>query len=63
MMILLNINHYHLNVSVAVVHPGVRDTDVIVHPLDAAVQVDVSAVVLQLVHLPKESSICGQFFF
>ena len=48
-MILLNTNHYHLDVSVAVVHPGVRDTDVIVHPLDAAVQVDPATVVLHVV--------------
>ena len=34
----------------AEVHPGVRDADVVVHPLNAAVQVYPAAVVLHVVH-------------
>ena len=41
---------YHLDVSVAEVHPGVRDADVVVHSLNAAVQVYPAAVVLHVVH-------------
>ena len=34
----------------AEVHPGVRDADVVVHSLNAAVQVYPAAVVLHVVH-------------
>ena len=40
---------FDLDVAVAEVHPGVGNAHVVVHPLDAAVEVDAAAVVLHVV--------------